>query len=124
MIDPSDAVANDVQYHFRCWIYGQQKAVPKTEYSYSDSNQSNVTADIEIINIVKCALNYPSETVLIMYNVNTTYVDILQDNNQGNIQLNYKRHLNELLLQNIPNIEFINVKKNEPEKICSTKQKG
>ena len=57
-------------------------------------------------------------------NVNTTYVNILQDNNQGNIQLNYKRRLKELLLQNISNIEFIKpVKKNEPEKICSTKQK-
>ena len=73
---------------------------------------------------MKCALNYPSETVLNVNNVNTTYVNILQDNNQGNIQLNYKRHLKELLLENIPNIEFIKpVKKNEPEKICSTKQK-
>ena len=54
-----------------------------------------------------------------MNNVNTTYVNILQDNNQGNIQLNYKRHLKGLLLESIPNIEFIMaVKKNEPEKIC------
>ena len=30
MIDPSDAVANDVQYHLRCWIYAQRKAVPQT----------------------------------------------------------------------------------------------
>ena len=57
MIDPSDAVAKDVQYHLRCWIYAQRKAVPQTEYSSSDSNQSNVISDIEIINVVKCALN-------------------------------------------------------------------
>ena len=63
MIDPSDAVTNDVQYHLRCWIYAQQKAVPQTEYSSSDTNQSNVISDKEIINVVKCPLNYPSETV-------------------------------------------------------------
>ena len=46
-IDPPDA--NDVQYHLRYWIYAQRKAVPKAEYSSSDSNQWNVIADIEII---------------------------------------------------------------------------
>ena len=28
MIGPSDAIANDVQYHLRCWIYDQRKIVP------------------------------------------------------------------------------------------------
>ena len=32
IIDPSDVVANDVQYHLRYWIYAQRKAAPKTKY--------------------------------------------------------------------------------------------
>ena len=57
--------------------------------------------------------------------INTTYINLLQDNNHADINPNYKRYLKQLILENIPYVEFIKLRrKNESEKLCSTKEKN
>ena len=59
-----------------------------------------------------------------MNNINTTYINLFQDNNHADINSNYKRFLKQLILENIPYVEFIKLtRKNESEKLCSTKEK-
>ena len=78
-----------------------------------------VVADIEIINIVKCAINN-SETkaFLDMNSVNTTYNNLLGNSTEEHV--NHKRYLKQLLLEKINNIVFARPKsRREAEIICS-----
>ena len=60
-----------------------------------------------------------------MNNINTTYINLLQENNRADINPNYKRYLKQLILKNIPYVVFIKVRqKNESEKLCSTKERN
>ena len=60
--DSTDAVANDTQYHPRCWICAQREAEGEEAHESIQNmdETSRVISDIEIINIVKCELNEPS----------------------------------------------------------------
>ena len=61
--DPSDAVANDVQYHLKCWIYWiyLQRKTNKDDNSNVQeiNNVAQVTSDIEILNLVEAELKEP-----------------------------------------------------------------
>ena len=60
-----------------------------------------------------------------MDNINTTNINLLQDNNPTDINPNYKRCMKQLILENIPYVEFIKPKrKNESEKLCFTKERN
>ena len=55
--DPSDAVANDVQYHLKCWIYLQRKTNKDDNSNVQEiNNVGQVTSDIEILNLVEAEL--------------------------------------------------------------------
>ena len=83
-------------------------------------------ADIEIINVVENALRGPSSIVLDMNIINTTYLNILEENGiDTQTDDNYKRHLKALLKEDIADIEFVKAKRlNEPDKICSKSTLG
>ena len=111
--DAADAVANDVQYHLTCWVTIPRKA-SKTSVSEIEIKEiddvNKVVADIEIVNIVKCAINN-SETkaFLDMNSVKSTEEHV-----------NHKRYLKPLLVEKIINIVFTRPKsRREPEIICS-----
>ena len=60
-----------------------------------------------------------------MNNINTTYINLLQDNNRPDIDPSYKRYLKQLILENIPYVELIKPRRKiESEKLCSTKERN
>ena len=120
--DPSDAVANDVQYHLKCRIYLQRKTNKDDNSNVQEINVARVTSDIEVLNLVEAKLKEPSKIVLDMNTVNTTYKNILLENGLDNkfIKENYKKYLKGLIEENIPAAKFVrSFRLNEPEKICS-----
>ena len=75
--------------------------------------------------MVKSELYKKEYTDLNMNNINSTYINLLQDNNHADINPNYKRYLKQLILEIIPYVEFIKSRrKNESEKLCSTKERN
>ena len=128
LCNAADAVANDLQYHQRCCLYAQRNAKKRSNtHCDTDSieidDNSRVISDIELLNMVKCELDKKENTDLNMNFINTTYINLLQDNNHADINRNYKRYLEQLLLENIPYAEFNKLRqKNESEKLCSTKK--
>ena len=95
----ADAVANDVQYHQRCWLYAQRHG-KKTNNTHCDTDSikiddtPRVISDIELLNVVKSELDKKEEnTDLSMNNINATYINLLEDNNHADINANYKRSL-------------------------------
>ena len=60
-----------------------------------------------------------------MNNINTTYINLPQDNNHADINPNYTRCLKQLILENIPYVKFIKARrKNVSEKLRSTKERN
>ena len=122
--DATDAVANDVQYHQRCWVYAQRSVCSIDVDIVEIEQSSRVVADIEILNAIKCELSNPTGVILNMKNINTTYINLLNDNKHSDIGINYKRYLEQLIIENIPDIEFIKpTHQNESEKLCDTQKK-
>ena len=114
--DHTDAVSNDVQYHQLCWIYTQRDAQPPKDKVLNQKHC--VIADIEILNASKCELTNPTGVPMNMNNINATY-NLLNENQYEYTGNDYKKHLKQLILENIPNIELIKPKcRNESEKIC------
>ena len=75
--------------------------------------------------MVKCELDKKENTDFNMNNINTTYVIFLQGNNHADINPNFKRYLKQLILENMPYVELIKPRrKNESEKLCSTKERN
>ena len=75
--------------------------------------------------MVKSELDKKKYTDLNMNNINSTYINLLQDNNHADINPNYKRYLKQLILEIIPYVEFIKPRrKNESEKLCSTNERN
>ena len=120
--DAADAVANDVQYHLTCWVTIKRKA-SKTSVSEIEIQEiddvNKVVADIEIVNIVKCAINNSETKVFLdMNSVNTTYNNLLGKSTEEHG--NHKRYLKQLLVEKIINIVFARPKsRREAEIICS-----
>ena len=99
--DPKDAVANDVQYHQCCWVYAQCEAQRKVQSSchetLRDEKTSRVIADMEILNICRTQLDRSDSADLNMNNSNTTYINLLQDNDCPEIWTSYKKYLKNSL---------------------------
>ena len=74
--NPEDAFANDVIYHQPFCIYKQREA-SEDERTFDENryDMAKVKSDIEIINIVKSELIYPTVSTLDMNNVNNTYIE-------------------------------------------------
>ena len=66
----------------------------------------------------------PTSTVLDMNNINTIYINLLEESNCESIQPNCKTYLKQLIKDNIAQVEFIKPnRKNCPEKLCSISEK-
>ena len=112
----SDAVANDVQYHSKCWVAAQRKANVEEELE----NVNRIVADIEIQDIVENILKESTESVADRKILNTTYNNLL-----GTNEVNYKRYLKQLLLENVPGLQFIlPPARNQSEQVCSSRSKS
>lgn len=110
-----DAVANDVLYHRVCWVLAQRKAKIEVTSPQELENISQIVADIEIINKVESFLNESADTVMDMKSLNAAYNSLLETND-----LNYKRYLKQLLLENVPGVKFVRPHaRNQSERICS-----
>ena len=123
--NPEDAFANNVIYHQPCWIC-KQGETSKDERTFDENHNdtAKVKSGMEIINIVKSELTYPTASTLDMNNVNNTYIESLKDNNCTDIKTNYKPYLKQLIKDNISIAEFIKSnQKNFPEKICNKSRK-
>ena len=123
----SDAVANDVQYHLKCWVLAQRVALnssPTINEVQEMEDIERVLADIEIVNAVTFQLNASSEHVLDMKSINRTYNNFLLVNPDGE-ETNYKRYLKQLLTEHVPNIVFSRPPaRNESERVCSSSSQG
>ena len=94
LCNAAGAVANDVQYHQRCWVYAK-----KTNNTHCDTDStemdgtSRVISDIELLNVVKCELDKKENTTLTSAsNISTSYINLFQDNNHADINPNHKRY--------------------------------
>ena len=126
---PKDAFAQDMKYHLACLRRVERlndQLKKKNMASEGSGYLGHAIADIEIINVVQNALSDPSSIVLDMNIINTTYLNILEENLiETKTADNYKRHLKSLLKEHISDIEFVKAKRpNEPEKICSKSTLG
>ena len=71
-------------------------------------------AIIEIQDIVENILKESIESVADMKSLNATYNNLL-----GTNEVNYKRHLKQLLLQNVPGVQFVRLPAgNQFERVC------
>ena len=121
LCNAADAVANDVQYDQRFWLYAQCNA-KKTNNTHCDTDIIEIDDTSRVISDFE--LDKKENTDLNMNNINTN-INLLQDNNYADINPNYKRYLKQLILENTPYVEFIKPRrKNESEKLCSTKERN
>ena len=111
----SDAVANDVKYHMKCWVNAQRATAKSTKEDGSVQeieDVKRVIADIDIIDIVKSSVNDQNE-LLNMNNINLLGID-------EDAEANYKRYLKNLLAENIGDIEFTRPPSRlQSERVCS-----
>lgn len=119
-IPSADAIANDVQYHLKCWV-NAQRSIPKSSEEQEKREGVNdvrrVIADIEIIDIVKSNLENKNE-LLDLKNINKTYNNLIGVNQ--NEEINYKRYLKSLLSEHIPDVIFSRPpSRRQSERICS-----
>ena len=117
----SDAVANDVTYHLKCWVNAQRKAEPKCSVQETNDFQ-RVVCDIEFINLIKYELQNPTGIVIDMNLLNKRYKELLDELmvQKENIKDNYKPYIKQLIVENVSNAEFIKApRRNEPERVCS-----
>ena len=116
----SDAVANDVQYHSKCWVAAQRKAHVEESLPQELENVNRIVADTEIQDIVENILKESTESVTDKKSLNTTYNNLL-----GTNEVNYKRYLKQLLLENFPGLQFIlPPARNQSEQVCSSRSKS
>ena len=117
----ADAVANDVQYHLKCWVLAQrttnQLTPDKSEIQEMD-DVNKVLADIEIINIVKSTV-CDRKKVLNMNDINITYNNLLA--NPVEQHVNYKRYLKRLVTEKLSSVVLSMPKsRRQSEVVCST----
>lgn len=116
----SDAVVNDVQYHKKCWVAAQRKENVEESLLQELQNVNRIVADIEIQDIVENILNGSTESVTDMKGFKTTYNNLL-----GTNEVNYKRHLKQLLLENGPGVLFVRLPaRSQSEQVCSSRSQS
>ena len=99
-----DAIANDVEYHLKCWV-AIQREVQNDTLNEKDvikelEDVNRVIADIEIVEMVGESVN--NNNVIDMNTVNLTY-NALLDNEE---EINYKKYIKSLLQINVTNVLF------------------
>ena len=90
-----DAIANDVEYHLKCWV-AVQREVQNDILNEKDEIQeledvNRVNADIEIVEMGRESVN--SNNGIDMNTVNLTYNTLLENEEK----INYKKYLKSIL---------------------------
>ena len=110
----SDAVANGVQNHRKYWVGVQRKADVEKSLPQELENVNRIVPDIETQDIVVNLLKESTESVTDMKSLNATYINLL-----GTNEVNYKRYLKQLLLENVPGVQFVRPPgRNQSERVC------
>ena len=99
-----DAIANDVEYHLKCWV-ALQKEVQNDILNEKDEIQESgdvhrVIADIEIVEMVRESVN--SNNVIAMNTVNLTHNALLENEEETDC----KKYIKPLLQSNVSNVLF------------------
>ena len=94
-----DAIANDVEYHLKCWV-AIQREVQNDTLNEKDvikelEDVNRVIADIEIVEMVRENVN--SNNAIDMNTVNLTY-NVLLENEE---EINNKKYIKSLLQSNV-----------------------
>ena len=119
-----DSIVNETKYHLRYWV-DKQRIVQQKDGSISTQeiqNTHQIVADIEIINFIRQELEDPTQKVLTTNLVEKVYKKILADNGlkQEHQQESYKKHLKQLIIENINDVKFIKSPLvNETDRICN-----
>ena len=121
--NPADAVANDVMYHLRCYIYLKRDAGKEDSENIQNLvDTAQIIADIEIINLVETKISLG----LILNNnmIHTTYKNMLLENGMQpeTIRADYKKYLKRLISENVTDVKFVKgYRVNEPMNVCSSR---
>ena len=81
-----------------------------SQQSQPESDHSLLLSDMEIVEILELELNDSTGKILNMNDINTAYINLLEENGVKNLRSDYKKHLTNLIQENIPNVHF-----NRPE---------
>ena len=100
-----DAIANDVEYHLKCWVLVQRE-VQNDILNEKDEIQeledfNRAIADIEIVEMVRESVN--SNNVIEMNIVNLTYNASLENEEE----INYKKYIKSHMQSNVSNVLFL-----------------
>ena len=125
----TDPIANDIQYHKVCrrkWERKREYFIARAGLEQPDNEQpsSSTVADIEFLSSIVLQFadrDYTSDTNCL----HEKYMSIL--NNLAHAPLpdgfnnhHFKKHIKQLILENVTGIEFVpSWRKNEPEKVCT-----
>ena len=120
----ADCVASDTKYHLRCWVDMKRhaKQIDNSIETQEIEDSRYVTADIEIINIIKQELGDPSHKILTIANVENMYREMLLELGvkEKDLHKSYRKYLKQLIIANIPGVSFNkSPRKFEPDRICS-----
>ena len=120
LIDPGDAAAKEKWYHGKCFIIAERSCQINESNSFAKLYRH--LCDIEVVVYVKESL-ITSDTCLSMNEINDLYIESLQEKGIETIDgANHKKRLKNLILQNIPNVQFIEpTKPRECQKVALKK---
>ena len=105
--DAKAGVAFDIKYHLPCLISAERSAEPSiSQQSQPESDLSLLLSDMEIVEILELELNDSTGKILNMNDINATYINLLEENGVKNLRSDYKKHLTNLIQENIPNVHF------------------
>ena len=111
-IDTNDAHAIDIKYHSKCYV-NNVTSVLRQSRSTSDRDNSDMAAKIEFIDITESTLREGNP--LNIAELEEIYTNILHENDAPNPSCSRKM-LKQLVLTEIPDVEFHRPKRmNEPE---------
>ena len=100
-------MAFDIKYHLACLISAERSAESSiTQQSQPESDLSLLLSDMEIVEILELELNDSTGKILNMNDINATYINLLEENGVKNLRSDDKKHLTNLIQENIPNVHF------------------
>ena len=119
-IAPDDAHSIDIKYHKKCWaIHVSHVLRRETSQSSSEKVAGEIAAQIEFLTMTEMTLS--SGKVATMSELQDAFESILESNNVENSRVGRKA-LKQLLLREIPEIEFHAPKRvNESERVSIKK---
>ena len=97
----------DIKYHLACLISAERSAESSiSQQSQPELDLSLLLSDMEIVEILELELNDSIEKILDMNDINAAYINLLEENGVKNLRSDYKKHLTNLIQENIPNVHF------------------